>query len=93
MTLEKDIRYLIKALRSYREVSYGQFDTEYEYEVEETQDAADMLERLWEEREAVIQELEKGHDRMENRDPSPEAAAISTVLAMLRGPENSEQGC
>lgn len=44
--LRKEYRYLVKALKSYREVSYGQFDQETEYEVEETQDAATAIERL-----------------------------------------------
>jgi len=49
-------RYLIKALRSYRKISYGQFDKEYSAEVQETQDAADAIEELLEENEKLIKE-------------------------------------
>jgi len=49
-------RYLIKALRLYRKISYGQFDKEYSDEVQETQDAADAIEELLEENEKLIKE-------------------------------------
>lgn len=49
-------RYLIKALRFYRKISYGQFDKEYSYKVQETQDAADAIEELLEENEKLIKE-------------------------------------
>jgi len=38
--------YLIKALRAYRVVSYGQFDRETHHVVRETQDAANAIEEL-----------------------------------------------
>lgn len=49
-------RYLIQALRAYRQVSVGQFDQETRHVVQETQDAADALE----EADRRIAELEKG---------------------------------
>jgi hypothetical protein len=48
--------YLIKALRAFRTETYGQFDQVTKHVVEETQDAADEIERL----NARIAELEKG---------------------------------
>lgn len=52
----KSNKYLIQALRAYREVSYGQFDQETRRVVQETQDAADALEAA----DQRIAELEKG---------------------------------
>lgn len=48
-----DNRYLIKALRNYRKVTYGQFDQESNWIVQETQDAATEIERL----NKIIKEL------------------------------------
>ena len=59
----KDYTYLIKALRSYREVSYGQFDKETEYKVEETQDAATAILELLEK----VEELENKITALENK--------------------------
>lgn len=52
----KSNKYLIQALRAYREVSYGQFDRETSTVVQETQDAADALEAA----DRRIAELEQG---------------------------------
>jgi len=52
-------RYLIKALRLYRKISYGQFDKEYSAEVEETQDAADAIEELVAENKRLNEEILK----------------------------------
>ena len=47
--------YLIQALRSYREIIYGQFDQEDARVVEITQDAANEIERLNEKIEEIKQ--------------------------------------
>lgn len=52
-------RYLIKALRSYRAISYGQFGKEYSYKVQETQDAADAIEELIAENKRLNEEILK----------------------------------
>ena len=52
-------RYLIKALRFYRRISYGQFDKEYSYKVPETQDAADAIEELVAENKRLNEEILK----------------------------------
>ncbi len=58
MTMNK-YYYLIKVLRAYREVSFGQFDRETFREIKETQDAADAIEELSEENEKLKKELEE----------------------------------
>jgi len=55
--MNKPTKYLVKALRNYRNVSYGQFDQEIEDEVEETQDAADLIEEMDEDIQNIHREL------------------------------------
>jgi hypothetical protein len=60
-------KYLIQALRAYRQVTYGQFDQETRHIVQETQDAADALEKA----DARIAELEKGVTVKFREDATP----------------------
>jgi len=54
----KKYNYLIKALKAYRFVTYGQFDQEDRHEVEETQDGARAIEDLLEVVESQATEIE-----------------------------------
>lgn len=53
--LTDQIFYMKKALRAYRITTYGQFDQETKHVVKETQDAANMIEKL----EGIIKNLEE----------------------------------
>lgn len=65
--------YLIKALKEYRHVSYGQFDKEYRHVVKETQDAAKAIEELCVENDKLrkeIRDLRNTLNAMEVKDES-----------------------
>lgn len=66
-------KYLIQALRAYRQVTYGQFDQETRHIVEETQDAADALEKA----DDRIAELERGVEVKLKAGVTPGAGLVS----------------
>lgn len=74
-----ELKYLVKALRAYRHVEYGQFDEETASEVQETQDAARAIEELMQENCQLKYELRQCRDLLKEL-----AAARSRLKSKLR---------
>ncbi len=86
--MKNEIYYLVRTLRDYRQVTYGQFDQETRHEVRETQDAANALEKLDEENQTLKNALKFIHDDADfalgAETPQTDAEKLAVCYKVLR---------